>query len=62
MISKDREITEDVEYKRRVGWSNWRFTFKVLCDRRIPKRLRERFYKIIFELAMTYEAKYLIEK
>ena len=32
IISKDREIDEDVEHRIKVEWLKWRLAFKVFCD------------------------------
>ena len=39
IISKDVEI-DDVEHKIKVRWLKWRIFFRVLCDRRMPARLK----------------------
>ena len=43
MVSKDAEIDEDVEHRIKAGWLKWRLASGVLCDRRIPIRLKEKF-------------------
>jgi hypothetical protein len=45
IISKDGEIDEDVEHKIKVGWLKWGLASGVLCDRQMPTRLKENFYR-----------------
>ena len=56
IISKDREIDENVEHRIKAGWVKWRLAAGVLCDRWTPTRLKEEFYRIAIRLAMTYGA------
>ncbi|KAI8535972.1 hypothetical protein RHMOL_Rhmol10G0218300 [Rhododendron molle] len=44
VLSKDGEITEDVTYKVQVRWVKWRSDSEVLCDYRIPSKLKEKLY------------------
>ena len=44
IISKDGEIAEDAEHMIKVGWLKWRLAYEVLCDRRMPIRLKGKFY------------------
>ena len=53
IISKDWEIDGDVEQRIKVGWLKWRLASGVLCDRRMPTRLKEKLYKTVI---MTYGA------
>ena len=47
---------EEVEVTRRIqaGWKNWRDVSGVLCDRRMPIKLKGKVYKTIVRPAMTY--------
>ena len=56
IISKDGEIDEDVEHRIKSRWLKWRLAFGVLCDRRMPTRLKGRFYRTTIRPVMTYGA------
>ena len=45
IISMGGEIEEDVKHRIRAGLLKWRLASRVLCDRRIPIRLKRKFYK-----------------
>ena len=44
------------EIKRRVqaGWSGWRRILGVICDRRLPARVKGKVYSLVVRLAMLY--------
>ena len=56
IISNDGEIDEDVEHRIKPGCLKWRFAYGVLCDRRMPTRLKKKFYEKRIRPAMSYGA------
>ena len=44
------------EVKRRVqaGWNGWRRVSGVICDRRLPARVKEKVYSLVVRPAMVY--------
>ena len=40
IIYKDEDIEEDVNHRITVKWMKWRSTLGVLCDHRIPIKLK----------------------
>ena len=44
IITKDGEIQEDVIYRIKAGWLKWKLASRMLCDRRMPTRVKEKFY------------------
>lgn len=47
-IKKIKNIYLDISNKARIDWSKWKATTGELCDRRIPKRLKEKLYVVWF--------------
>ncbi|GKD98340.1 retrovirus-related pol polyprotein LINE-1 [Tanacetum coccineum] len=47
-------IDEDVAHRIGVGWMKWRAASGVLCDRRIPLKLKGKFYMVAIRPAMMY--------
>ena len=49
-----KEISADVTHRIKAGWTKWRIASGVLCDRRIPLRSKENFYKTAIRPTMLY--------
>ncbi|XP_071688096.1 uncharacterized protein [Rutidosis leptorrhynchoides] len=45
MLHKSRRIDEDVSHRIKVGWLKWRAATGALCDRKIPLKLKGKFFK-----------------
>jgi hypothetical protein len=58
MLQKDGDIDEDLSYRIKVGWLKWRQASGVLCDSRVPLKLKDNFYRTAIRPAMLYEAEY----
>lgn len=56
MLQKDGDIDEDVSHRIKTGWMKWRQASGVLCDRRVPQKLKGRFYRTAIRPAMLYGA------
>ncbi|PVH39300.1 hypothetical protein PAHAL_5G473800 [Panicum hallii] len=41
MLQKDGDIDEDVRHRISAGWLKWRQASGVLCDKKVPQRLKE---------------------
>ena len=54
MLQKDCDIDEDVRHRISAGWLKWRQASGVLCDRRVPQKLKGKFYRTTIRLAMLY--------
>ena len=57
MIQKDGEIHEDVTHRIKTGWLKWRNALRVLCDGKIPLKLKEKFYRTAIRPVLLYGSK-----
>ena len=53
-VYKNGEIDEDINYRIKVGWQKWKNASGVLCDRRIPLKLKGRVYRMVVRSALLY--------
>jgi hypothetical protein len=56
MLQKNGDIDEDVSHRIKVGWLKWRQASGVLCDPRVPLKLKVKFYRTAIRSAMLYGA------
>jgi hypothetical protein len=56
MLQKDGDIDEDVSYRIKAGWLQWRQASDVLCDPRVSLKLKGKFYRTTIRLAILYGA------
>jgi Reverse transcriptase (RNA-dependent DNA polymerase) len=54
MLQSDEEIDEDVSHRIRAGWVKLRQTSGVLCDKKVPNKLKDKFYRTTIRPAMMY--------
>nr|XP_009769881.1 PREDICTED: uncharacterized protein LOC104220677 [Nicotiana sylvestris] len=52
IIQGDGEIDEDVMHHIGVGWMKWRLASGVLCDKKVPLKLKGKFYRAVIRPAM----------
>ena len=45
MLQRDGDIDEDVSHRIKTGWMKWRQASGVLCDKRVPHKLKDKFYR-----------------
>jgi hypothetical protein len=57
MLQKDGDIDEDVNHRIKAGWMKWRQASGIVCDKRVPKKLKGKFYKTAIQPTMLYDAK-----
>jgi hypothetical protein len=57
MLQKDEDIDEDVSYRIKVHWLKWRQVSGVLCNPRVPLKLKGKFYRTAIRLVILYGAK-----
>ncbi|KAM7518030.1 hypothetical protein LguiB_016992 [Lonicera macranthoides] len=54
IIQEDGEIEGDVNHRIQVGWLKWRKASGVLCDKKVPLKLKGKFYRTAVRPAMLY--------
>jgi hypothetical protein len=57
MLQKDGDIDEDVSHRIKARWLKWCQASYVLCDLRVPLKLKDKFYRTVIRPAMLYGAK-----
>ena len=56
VLQRDGDINEDVSHIIKVEWMKWRKAYSVLCDKRIPQKLKDKFYRTAIRPAILYGA------
>jgi hypothetical protein len=56
MLQSEGEIDEHVSHRIRAGWVKWRQASGVLCDKKFPNKLKDKFYMTVIRPAMLYGA------
>jgi hypothetical protein len=56
MLQKNGDINEDVSHRIKAGWLKWHHSSGILCDPRVPLKLKGKFYKTMIRPAMLYGA------
>ena len=56
VLQKDGDIDEDVRHRIPTGWLKWRQASGILCDRRVPQKLKGKFYRTAIRPTMLYDA------
>jgi hypothetical protein len=56
MLQKNGDIDEDVSHRIKAGWLKWCQASDVLCDPRVPLKLKGKFYRTAIRSDMLYGA------
>ena len=56
MFDTNGGAEKDVNNRIKIAWSKWRETTRVMCDRNIPTKLKDKVYKTAIKPAMVYGA------
>jgi hypothetical protein len=56
MLQRDGDIDADVSHRIKAGWMKWRQASGILCDKRVPQKLKGKFYRTAIRPAMLYGA------
>jgi hypothetical protein len=62
MLQKDGDIDEVVNHRIKAGWMKWRQASSILCDKRVPQKLKGKFYTMVIRPAMLYGAECWLTK
>ena len=62
MLQEDGGIDEDVNHRIKAGWMKWRQASGILCDKRVPQKLKGKFYRTAVRPAMLYGAECWLTK
>jgi hypothetical protein len=54
MLQKNGDIDEDVSHKIEAGWLKWRQASGILCDPRVPLKLKGKFYRTVIRPTILY--------
>jgi hypothetical protein len=54
MLQKDVDIDEDLSHRIKASWLKWRQVSGVLCDHRVPLKLKDKFYRTAIRPTMLY--------
>jgi len=54
IVQNDGEIEADVNHRIQAGWLKWRRASGVLCDKKVPLKLKGKFYRTAVRPAMLY--------
>ncbi|KAL5162025.1 hypothetical protein HKD37_07G019211 [Glycine soja] len=57
-IQDDGEIEGDVNHRIQAGWMKWRKASGVLCDAKVPIKLKGKFYRTAVRPAILYGTEY----
>jgi hypothetical protein len=52
MLQKDGDINEDLSHRIKAGWLKWCQASGVLCDPRVPLKIKGKFYRTTIRPAM----------
>jgi hypothetical protein len=55
MLLKNGDIDEDISNRIKVGWLKWRQASDVLCDPRVPLKLKGKLYRTAIRLTCCME-------
>ncbi|KAG5591071.1 hypothetical protein H5410_041585 [Solanum commersonii] len=56
VIQGSGDIDDDVTHRIGAAWMKWRLASGVLCDKKIPPKLKGKFYRVVVRPALLYGA------
>jgi hypothetical protein len=58
MLQKNGDIDEDVSHRIKTDWLKWCEASGILCDPRVPLKIKDKFYRTAIRSAMLYGTQY----
>lgn len=55
-VEEGGELNKEIEKKVQAGWGKWREASGVLCDKRMPLKLKGKYYSAVVRPVMTYSS------
>ncbi|KAG5606742.1 hypothetical protein H5410_028234 [Solanum commersonii] len=56
VIQGSGDIDDDVTHRIGAAWMKWRLASGVLCDKKVPPKLKGKFYRVVVRPALLYGA------
>lgn len=56
VLTQDANVDKDVDHRINTAWLKWRSLSGVLCDHKMPVRVKGKIYKTVVRPALTYGA------
>src|SRR4051812_22236607 len=56
MLQSNCDIDEDDCHKIKAGWLKWRQASGILCDKKVPRKVKGKFFRTAVRPAMLYGA------
>ena len=56
MFDAEGGTTTDCKNRVRLAWNKWREVTGVICDKKVPVKLKHKIYKTVIRPTMTYGA------
>jgi len=54
IIKQNGDINKDINQRIKVGWQKWKYSSGVLCNKRVPLRLKGGVYRMAVRPAVLY--------
>ena len=56
IVQYEGDIEEDIQHRIKAGWVKWKNASGVLCDGKMPIKLKGKFYRTVIRPAMLYSS------
>ena len=53
-VEESGNCEREVKKKVQAGWNGWRKAFEVICDKRLPARVKGKVYSLVMRPAIVY--------